>query len=290
MSWRAGNRARRKHLARFSVLRVRWDCLQTRKTRDASPGSVNSVWAPEVESVSSHRIPTPACDCKPKIPNTRYEYQDSLCTLGLTGAQLKVLLYLLRCGARTGEAWPKHATIARVCRLHQDTARRATHQLEEAGLIRIVRGRTHNRYRFPWHRGWDVRSGQTEMSDLPPYIGKQETELQKRQQPSTAPAPVEPDDAAAVRDAIQRHSRAPVGSLEALRAIQRCGPEFPQAWAARRRGDRLAHGGAVLACLLRDWATDQEMKAQYQAELRRDEELLAAQFARWEAEAVARHG
>ena len=62
---------------------------------------------------------------------------------------MRVLLYLLKCGARTGEAWPKHGTIARVCHCHQDTAGRATKRLEALGLIRIIRGRTFTRYRFP---------------------------------------------------------------------------------------------------------------------------------------------
>ena len=121
------------------------------------------------------RVAEDSRPCKHKIPTDRWEYQDSLPSLPLTGAELRVLLYLLKCGARTGEAWPKHQTIARVCRCHQDTARRATKRLEELGLIRIVRGRTFNRYRFPWHVGFS-RSQGAATSDLPPYKAKQESE------------------------------------------------------------------------------------------------------------------
>ncbi len=137
---------------------------QKESPRSSQLQGLRKPWATEDKSVLTNRVPTPACAVK----QNRYEYQDAICSLPLTGAELRVLLYLLKCGARTGEAWPKHQTIARVCRCHQDTARRATHRLEELGLIRIVRGRTFNRYRFPWHAGF-VRPDAPAMSDLPPY-------------------------------------------------------------------------------------------------------------------------
>jgi len=43
------------------------------------------------------RVHGPARAVNPQIPQTRYEYQDALSSLPLTGAELRVLLYLLKC-------------------------------------------------------------------------------------------------------------------------------------------------------------------------------------------------
>lgn len=228
-------------------------------------------------------------------------------TPGLSPAALRLLIVLADMAHQRGQAWPRQATLAEELGLHLDTVQAALMEAEAAGLIQTRRGQRGKVYSLPWHECF--RSGLQTGSDpayrpdqnaATPYIPER-TEVNAvvaappplattaETHPAEAPSTPTPDpELKTVRQAIQRHSDNPVSWADAKMALTAHGAAAVEEWAARRRGPKLAHAGAVLTVLMRDRQAsaeaDQAMAGLLVEDDRRYQEQMEAQAARWAAE------
>ena len=199
----------------------------------------------------------------------------------LSSAARQVLIVLWDMAFSGGSAWPHQATLAAECGLHLDTVRHALKEAEARGLVRAKRGRRGCRYFLPWANEEAEsrpdpqarsRPDPQARSNAPETICSEQTHLNavveappaaaQTPPPETAPAPLAPTaEETSVRRELQRHSAGPVAYADARRAITAHGVEPVIRWAARRRGDRLHHAGAVLTVLARDSQAEAEALA-----------------------------
>lgn len=218
----------------------------------------------------------------------RFTYRHMVLGLGwLTSTEKMVLLLLSEMAGRAGHAYPRQSTLAERCGVSRNTVNRALNEASRHGWVRKVNRGHGCRYVFPWHAEFgshqctprsapDV-TREVQQEEPPPI--KRKPAPQYNSSSESPKVPSVPKEAAAnpetvnqvkqAQAAMRVHSETPVDRKHAERALSAAGSlDALQAWSRHRKASKLAHQGAVLMVLKRDF----EALAAEQAELEAQQE------------------